>query len=80
MEVEKLEAIYKDIAEIAKKHGVIIISGEASGLNKATKHLEGLNLFITSGEKKLYLRGGESLQHDSSITLKLTKNRYNGNK
>ena len=78
MELQKIAAIYNDIAEIAKKHGVTIMSGQPAALNEATKHLEGVNLFITSGEKKLYLRGGESMQHESSLTLKLTKNRYDG--
>lgn len=71
---------FTDLAELAKKHGVAIMSGNPSNLTETTKHLEGVHFFITNGDKKLALKGGESFYNKSSLTLKLSKNKNNGTK
>lgn len=71
------QEFFTDLANLAKKHGVVIMSGNPLNLVETTKHLEGVHFFITNGDKKLALKGGKKMAHDSSskLTLKLSKNR-----
>jgi len=66
----------KDLQALAIKHGLILMSGNPEILIKETKHLEGMNFFITKGEKKLILQGGEDMVYQSPTTIKILKNRY----
>jgi hypothetical protein len=66
---------YEDLAELAKKHKIAIMSGGVENLTKTTKGLQGNMFFVTNGEKVLSLQGGESAQFEASTTILLHKNR-----
>jgi len=69
--------LLRDIAELAKKHQVAIITAAQGGIENATKNLEGMHLFIVTGKKKnIHTSTGQSVQYPSSMTLKLSKNRF----
>jgi hypothetical protein len=69
-------AFMKDLHKVLMKHGMTAISGPVDKIQDASKSLEGYHFFFTKGEKKAYLRGGEKMRFENSITLKLTKARY----
>ena len=72
----KTKEFFEDLVNLAKKHGVIIMSGNIDNLVKTTKGLEGHHIFFTNGEKVLELKGGEKMMLDSSLTITMKKNRY----
>jgi hypothetical protein len=66
----------EDLANLTKKHGVTMMSGNGENLVKITKGLEGHYMFFTKCEKILALRGGEKTSYESSTTIIIQKNRY----
>ena len=76
MKLKDSTAFVKDLHKILMKHGLTAISGNPEKLHETTKHLDGFHFFITKGEKKLSLRGGENVKWENSVTITLTKNRY----
>lgn len=76
MDYEKNRALLIDLAEVAKKHGVTIMSGNEKALSRGTKHLEGHYMFFTFGERKAELNVGVNIEYQSSITLKISKNKF----
>jgi hypothetical protein len=69
-------AFMKDLHKVLMKHGMTAISGPADKVQEASKNLEGYHFFVTKGEKIVSLRGGEQMRYESSMTLKMKKNRY----
>ena len=76
MNYKETAEFMKDLHEVLKKHGMSAISGQSDKLQEATKSLEGYHFFFTKGEKKLFLRIGENVEFENSITLSLSKTRY----
>ena len=60
----------KDIHEVLKKHNLsLMYCGNPTKLLEDTKHLEGFHFFFTKGEKKIYLRGGETMVSSLTVTM-----------
>lgn len=76
MDYTKKQAFAEGLVKLAKEHGFTIMIGDGKKLVETTKGLEGQYMFFTKGEKVLALRGSGETVYDSSITLKLHKNRY----
>ena len=66
----------KDLRKVLMKHGMTAIVGSADNVQEASKSLDGYHFFFTKGEKKISLTGGEKMKFESSITLRMSKNRY----
>jgi hypothetical protein len=78
MNRKETSAFVKDLQKLLKKHNMMVMtSSNPETLAESTKGLEGYNFFITKGEKKLCLRGGESIMFESSQVIKLNKRKNN---
>lgn len=79
MEYDKIKAIATDLQELCKKHNVTVITGGKVGPN-LTYQFDGISIFVTDGSpskrKQLDKVIGEKIQYESTVTLKLSKNRY----
>jgi hypothetical protein len=74
MTLSENHAFITDLQEVIKKHGLsIMYSNNPQKLVEETKGLEGYHMFFTKGEKKLALRGGESMVPHSSLTIRFSK-------
>ncbi len=69
---------YTELSELIKKHKLTLITGNSDNLANHTKGLQGNYMFVTNGEKKIELQGGESMLPESSTTILIHKNRYKG--
>lgn len=76
MNYSQTAAFMKDLHKVLMKHGMTAISGPVDKVQEASKSLDGYHFFFTKGEKKISLTGGEKMKFESSITLRMSKNRY----
>lgn len=65
------EEFFKDLTELAKKHGVAIISGNKEKLVSSTSALEGHYMFFTKGERNKLLNLGENIRYASTLVMTL---------
>lgn len=64
MKIKLYRELFEDLANLAKKHNVTIMTGAQGNLFETTKGLQGIPIFITNGEKALCLTGGELMKYD----------------
>jgi metallophosphoesterase superfamily enzyme len=69
---------YTELAELIQKHKLTLITGNGDNLVEHTKGLQGNFMFVTNGEKKIDIQGGESMVPESPTTILIHKNRYKG--
>ncbi len=72
MKIEKRKEFIADLAELAKKHGVTVVSGTQASIKKFATSVEGFNLFFTDNVPNL-LKGGESIKFEASKIVKVKR-------
>jgi hypothetical protein len=78
MNRKETTAFIKDLQKVLKKHNMTLMSSSnPEKLAEATKGLEGFNFFITKGEKKKILLGGESIMYESTQVVSVNRRKNN---
>ena len=66
---------YRELGELIKKHELTLVTGQGKDLNHFSDKMEGMTFFITNGEKKKPLGLGNHMIYESSVNIRLSKNR-----